>query len=64
MCRVRSIVVDETDNNTLKLKVDILLSHENLPNCHSTDSRHTRRNGNELWLVEGKMKLLNIANIE
>ncbi|EXX53837.1 hypothetical protein RirG_240150 [Rhizophagus irregularis DAOM 197198w] len=33
MCRVRSVVNNEMDNNTLKLKVDMLLKHEKLPNC-------------------------------
>jgi hypothetical protein len=38
ICRVRSIVIDETDNNTLKLKTDTLISHEDLRNCRSTDN--------------------------
>lgn len=57
-------MVDETDNNILKLKTDTLISHEDLRNCRSTDNRHTRGKGKELWLVEGKMKLVNLASIE
>ncbi|GES99006.1 hypothetical protein GLOIN_2v1880882 [Rhizophagus clarus] len=64
ICRVRGIVIDELDNNTLKLKVDTLLSHENLPNCRFNDNRHTRGNNMELWLVEDAVKLVNPANIE
>ncbi|GBC32802.2 hypothetical protein GLOIN_2v1880882 [Rhizophagus irregularis DAOM 181602=DAOM 197198] len=64
MCRVRGVVVDETDGNMLKLKVDQLFSHENLPNCRSTDNRHIRGNGKELWLVEGEAKFINPQNIE
>jgi hypothetical protein len=64
MCRVRSVVIDEIDNSTLKLKTDTLISHENLRNCRSTDNRHTRGEGKELWLVEGETKLVNPANIE
>jgi len=56
-------VIDETDNNTLKLKTDTLILHENLHNCHSTDNRHTRGKGKELWLVEGETKLVNLENI-
>ncbi|RGB26702.1 hypothetical protein C1646_770094 [Rhizophagus diaphanus] len=64
MCQVRGVMVDETDGNMLKLKVDQLLSHENLPNCHSTDNRHIRESGKELWLVEGEAKFINPQNIE
>ena len=64
MCRVRGVVADEMDNNTLKLKIDQLLSHKNLPNCRSTDNRHSRSNSKELWLVEGEAKFVNPANIE
>ena len=53
MCRVRSIV-----------KTDTLISHEDLRNCRSTDTRHTRGKDKELWLVEGETKLVNLANIE
>uniref|UniRef100_U9UVI7 BAH domain-containing protein n=1 Tax=Rhizophagus irregularis (strain DAOM 181602 / DAOM 197198 / MUCL 43194) TaxID=747089 RepID=U9UVI7_RHIID len=63
ICRVRGIVVDEINNNSLKLKVDQIISHDDLPNCHLTDNRHTRGNGNELWLVEGKTNLVNPENI-
>ena len=58
------MIIDEIDDNSLKLKVDLILSHENLPNCHSTDKRHNHGNGNELWLVEDCVKLVNLANIE
>ena len=64
ICRVRGVVVDEMDNNTLKLKVDPLLPHEDLPNCRSDDNRHTRGNNMELWLVENAVKLVNPENIE
>ncbi|UZO25599.1 uncharacterized protein OCT59_017864 [Rhizophagus irregularis] len=63
MCRVRSVVNDEMDNNTLKLKVDMLLKHEKLPNCRPNDNRHTRGNNMELWLVEGEAKLVNPSNV-
>ncbi|PKC54996.1 hypothetical protein RhiirA1_446940 [Rhizophagus irregularis] len=63
MCRVRSVVNDEMDNNTLKLKVDMLLKHEKLPNCRPNDNRHTRGNNMELWLVEGEAKLVNPTNV-
>ena len=63
MCRVRSVVMDEIDN-TLKLKTDALISHENLCNCRSTDNRHTRGKGKELWLVEEKAKLVNPESIK
>jgi hypothetical protein len=63
MCRVRSVVMDEIDN-TLKLKTDTLISHENLRNCRSTDNRHTRGKGKELWLVEEKAKLVNPPSVE
>ncbi|RGB21654.1 hypothetical protein C1646_777582 [Rhizophagus diaphanus] len=52
------------DNNILKLKVDPLLSHEDLPNYHSDDNWHTCGNNMELWLVEGAVKLVNPENIE
>ena len=64
MYQVRSVVVDEIDNNMLKLKIDTLISHENLRNCRSTDNWHTREKGKELWLVEREAKLINPANIE
>jgi hypothetical protein len=64
MCRVRSVVIDKIDNSTLKLKTDTLISHENLRNCRSTDNRHTRGEGKELWLVEGETKLVNPANVK
>ena len=64
MCRVRSVVVDEMDNNLLKLKVNRILSHENLPNIHSNNNCHTRGNGKELWLIEGEINLINPANVE
>lgn len=64
MCRVRGVVIDEVDNNSLKLKIDTILSHEHLPNCRSTDNRHTRGNGKELWLVEGEVNLINPIYIE
>ena len=48
ICRVRGVIIDEVDNNSLKLKIDRILSHENLPNCRSTDKRHDYGNGNEL----------------
>ncbi|RIA94543.1 hypothetical protein C1645_817802 [Glomus cerebriforme] len=41
---LRGVVADEMNNNTLKLKIDQLLSHKNLPNCHSTDNWHSRGN--------------------
>ena len=37
MGRVRGVIIDEMDNNSFKLKIDRILSHENLPNCCSTD---------------------------
>ena len=37
ICRVRGVIIDEMDNNLIKLKIDPVLSHENLPNCRSID---------------------------
>ncbi|RIA95638.1 hypothetical protein C1645_816470 [Glomus cerebriforme] len=51
MCRVRGIVADEMDNNTLKLKIDQLFSHENLPNCRSTDNWHSCGNEPKEYLI-------------
>ena len=62
--RVRGVVIDKVDNNTLKLKINTTFSHEQLPNCRAADSRHTRGNGKEVWLVENEVKLINPANIE
>ncbi|CAG8560398.1 12892_t:CDS:2, partial [Cetraspora pellucida] len=64
ICRVRGVVVDKTDNNSLKLKVDRIISHKDLPNIRPTDNRHIRGNGKELWLIEGETNLVNPANIE
>ena len=64
ICRVRGVIVDETDKNSLKLKVDIIFSHENLPSIHSTDNCHIRGNGKELWLNEGETNLVNPTNVE
>ncbi|CAI2196278.1 2223_t:CDS:1, partial [Funneliformis geosporum] len=64
ICRVRSVVIDEINNNSFKLKIDRILSHENLSNCHSTNNQHTRGNSNELWLVEGEVNLVDLVNIE
>ncbi|CAG8576071.1 5459_t:CDS:1, partial [Cetraspora pellucida] len=57
ICRVRGVVVDEADNNSLKLKVDCILSCENLPNIRLTDDRYIRGNGNELRLTEKESNL-------
>ncbi|GES96278.1 hypothetical protein GLOIN_2v1880882 [Rhizophagus clarus] len=46
ICQIRGIVIDELDNNTLKLKVDTLLLHENLSNCRFNDNWHT------FWLCD------------
>jgi len=62
--RVRGVVIDEEDNNALKLKIEAIFSHGQLPNCRAADSRHTRGNGKEVWLVENEVKLINPANIE
>ncbi|CAG8724668.1 2397_t:CDS:2 [Funneliformis caledonium] len=64
ICRVQSVVVDKTNNNSFKLKIDRILSHENLSNCRSTNNRHTHENGNELWLVKDEVNLVDLANIE
>ncbi|CAG8501835.1 12034_t:CDS:2 [Cetraspora pellucida] len=45
-------VNNELDNNS-RLKVDMLLSIQNLLNCQSDSDRHTRGDGRELWLIEG-----------
>lgn len=63
ICRVRGVVVDETDE-ICKLKVDRILMHQNLPNCRSSNNRHNRGNDKELWLVEGKPKLIDLECID
>ncbi|CAG8773313.1 1848_t:CDS:2, partial [Cetraspora pellucida] len=60
----RDVIVDETDKDSLKLKVDIIFLHENLSSIHSTDNRHIRGNGKELWLNEGETNLVNPTNVE
>ena len=49
--------------NTLKLKVDRLLFHQNLPNCKLTDHRRTRGQDKELWLVEDDSTFIDSASI-
>ena len=51
-------------NETYKLKVDRVLTHQNLPNCRSSNSRHSRGNDRELWLVEGQSKLIDLECID
>ncbi len=38
ICCVQGVVVDKTNDNSFKLKIDRILSYENLSNCHSTDN--------------------------
>ncbi|KAF0558422.1 hypothetical protein F8M41_009312 [Gigaspora margarita] len=64
ICRVRGIIVDETDNDSFKLKVNNIFMHENLPSIHSTDNYHIRGNGKELWLNERKPNLVNLTNVK
>ncbi|CAG8734093.1 10446_t:CDS:2, partial [Cetraspora pellucida] len=61
---IRSVIVDETDKDSLKLKVDIIFSHENLPSIRSTDNHYICGNGKELWLNEEETNLVNPTNVE
>ncbi len=38
ICHVRGVVVDETNDNLFKLKIDRILLYENFSNCRSTDN--------------------------
>ncbi|CAI2192760.1 72_t:CDS:2, partial [Funneliformis geosporum] len=60
---IRSIVLSEMDE-TIKLKVDQILTHQKLPNHHSSNSQCICKNEKELWLVKGEMNLINLENID
>jgi hypothetical protein len=49
--------------DTLKLKIERLVSHQNLPNCKPNDHRRTRGQGTELWLVEDDPAFINPESI-
>ncbi|CAG8821894.1 2890_t:CDS:2, partial [Racocetra persica] len=60
----REVIVNEMNNNSLKLKVNQIFLNEDLPNVCFTDNCHICGSDKELWLVEGKSIFVDPTNIE